>query len=99
MYGHAFGLMFVETDASGLKIVTGDLRAIDQSKIPTSGRELAIAEFDGLEGLAILDQQDFQDEPNDEHRGAWFETASRLIGHLLGLGHTNELAPVYDNGA
>jgi hypothetical protein len=93
MYGQAFGLTFVETDAAGLKIVTGDMRAIDPT-IPTGpGGVLGLAAFAGDTGIAIMDLQDFQNAEDDEYGGPWFDTAFHEIGHLLGFGHTDGLAP------
>ena len=93
MYGQAFGLTFVETDAAGLKIVTGDMRAIDPT-IPTGpGGVLGLAAFGGDTGIAIMDLQDFQNAEDDEYGGPWFDTAFHEIGHLLGFGHTDGLAP------
>lgn len=93
MYGQAFGLTFVETDATGLQIVTGDMRAIDPTLPIGPGGVLGVASFGGNAGLAIMDLQDFQNAEDDEYGGPWFDTAFHEIGHLLGLGHTDALAP------
>ena len=93
MYGQAFGLSFVETDAAGLQIVTGDMRAIDPTLPIGPGGVLGVASFGGNTGLAIMDLQDFQNAEDDEYGGPWFDTAFHEIGHLLGLGHTDALAP------
>ncbi|MBC8355867.1 MAG: choice-of-anchor L domain-containing protein [Planctomycetes bacterium] len=44
-----------------------------------------------LDGLAIMDLQDFSDPGADAFGGSWFLTAMHEIGHMLGLGHTDEL--------
>ena len=44
-----------------------------------------------LDGLAIMDLQDFSDPGADAFGGSWFLTAMHEIGHTLGLGHTDEL--------
>ena len=93
MYGQAFGLTFVETDATGLQIVTGDMRAIDPTILTGPGGVLGLAAFAGDTGIAIMDLQDFQNSEDDEYGGPWFDTAFHEIGHLLGLGHTDALAP------
>ncbi|MEC7567014.1 MAG: NF038122 family metalloprotease, partial [Planctomycetota bacterium] len=93
MYGQAFGISFIETVESGLKIVTGDMRAIDQTLPIGPGGVLGVASFGGDNGLAIMDLQDFQNAEDDEYGGPWFNTAFHEIGHLLGLGHTDALAP------
>jgi hypothetical protein len=83
-YGSILGIDFRETDAAGLTIVTGDMRALDPT-IPT-GPGGAIGLAGG--GIAIMDQAEIW---NDTPGGSWFETAMHEIGHLLGLGHTYEL--------
>ncbi len=35
---------------------------------------------------------------NDRFGDNWFQTAMHEIGHLLGLGHTDELAPITIHG-
>jgi hypothetical protein len=93
MYGQALGLTFVETDAAGLKIVTGDMRAIAPTIPIGLGGVLGAAQFGGNVGMGIMDLQDFQNAEDDEYGGRWFDTAFHEIGHLLGYGHTDGLPP------
>jgi hypothetical protein len=86
MYSYYIGAQFIETESSGLTIVTGDMRAL-QPTIPTGPGGVA-----GLagNGMAIMDNAE---DWNDTFGGNWFNVAMHEIGHLLGLGHTYE-API-----
>ena len=48
----------------------------------------------GLNGLAVMDLQDFNNPGDDEFGASWMQIAMRGIGTLLGMGFTNELPPL-----
>ncbi len=85
LYGHYLGIQFQETDNLGFTIVTGDLRVLDPTAIPGPGGILGL----GGSGLAIMDAN--ETDWSDEFGGNYFTVAMHEIGHLLGLGHTDEL--------
>jgi len=96
IYGELFGIDFVETDATGLTVVTGDTRVLNPlvGTGPNDGI-ISIASFN--RGLAILDASEpwddaygFTDDPN---RISWFYKAMNVIGVLIGLGDSSELPP------
>lgn len=84
IYSEYAGIDFRETAASGLTIVTGDMRAL-KSDIPTGPGGVG-----GLAGggMAIMDMaENWGNLPGE----SWFGVAMHEIGHLLGQGHTYDL--------
>lgn len=92
LYSEYLGIQFVESGNLGMTIATGDLRALDPQATTGPGGVLGIASG-GLTGTAVMDVQDFSNPGDDVFGGAWFTTAMHEIGHLLGMGYTDELPP------
>ena len=91
-YSASIGVQFIESATLGFTIVTGDMRALDPSALPGDGGRTSIS--DSETGLLILDLQDFDQPGSDQFGGIWFTTAMKEVGRLLGLGPTEELAPL-----
>lgn len=92
IYGEYLGIDFVETSFRGLTIAVGDIRAVDPTApAGTNGRDGLSAGGPTI-GIAVLSASQFDDQ-NDEFGGAFFQTAMREIGSLLGFGPTTELPP------
>ena len=93
IYGSYLGIQFIETDRDGMTVATGDLRALSPSITTGPGGVIGLAGS----GIAIMDNgeqwNDTFGASDDPNRFSWFDTAMHEIGHLLGLGHTDELAP------
>lgn len=87
-YSEYLGVEFVETLGQGLTIATGDLRAV-APVIPTGPGGVG-----GIAGGGVAVMDAAENWGNSEFGGGWFQTAMHEIGHLLGLGHTHELAPL-----
>ncbi|MDP6717798.1 MAG: matrixin family metalloprotease, partial [Pirellulaceae bacterium] len=85
LYSYYLGIQFVETDASGFTVSTGDLTAVGLTSGP--GGVLGV----GGGGRLVMDAQDFTNPADDRPFASWFRVAIHEIGHLLGLQHASEL--------
>ena len=103
LWGAHLGVQFIETATDGVTVATGDVRAINPAAQTGPGGIFGLTgpALDPATGLlvptAIMDAAEAWDDgfgrTDDVNKISWFETAMHEIGHLLGLGHTNELAP------
>jgi hypothetical protein len=89
-FSRVAGIQFVETAASGITVVTGDLRAIDPL-VPTGvGFPFSIAGSTAIGPTIILEAVESWD---DKTGGTYFQRVMHEIGSMLGLGATNDLPP------
>ena len=99
LYEQHLGVRFVETEDSGLQIVTGDIRAIQQTADVGAGEGTPyslyrVNERDPSRGILVLEAGEpwyngYGLSPDD--RPSWFVEALRGVGNLLGVGDLFEL--------
>ena len=99
LYERYLGVRFVETEDSGLQIITGDIRGIQQTADTGAGEGTPyslyrVNERDPSRGFLVLDAGEpwfdgYGLSPDD--RPSWFVEALRGIGSLLGIGNLFEL--------
>ena len=106
LYEENLGVRFVETADSGLQIVTGDLRGLQQTADVSAGDGTPISlyrinERDPSRGTLVLDaSENYFDSYglSPDSRPSYFVEAIRGIGNVLGIGDLFEL-PTGTDGA
>lgn len=91
LYSEFLGIQFVETANLGMTIVSGDVRALGGDNAGAGGAIAAFGPVGSLNGLVIMDVQDLSNPGDDAYGARWFQHAMGGIGHLLGVGFTDEL--------
>lgn len=99
LYEMHLGVRFVETRDAGLQIVTGDLRAIQETADTGAGKETPyslyrVNERDPSRGILVLDASESWYDGYGLSPGAapsWFVEGLRGVGNLLGVGDLFEL--------
>ncbi len=88
------GLQFRETPSSGVTIVTGDLRAINETTPVGPGEPFGKTGRTNTGLLAAIVDANETDHGSSEYGGKWFRTAFQMIGTALGLGETYDLPAI-----
>lgn len=99
LYERHLGVRFVETKDSGLQIVTGDLRAIQETADTAAGAGTPyslyrVNERDPSRGILVLAANEGWYDGyglSPDSRPSWFVEGLRGVGNLLGIGDLFEL--------
>lgn len=102
-FSEYLGISFIEVDGAPtsdafMSIAVGDLYGADENTVSENGGS-AIAlrdrNGDGVDDLAVLDFQDFDESDDDSFGGEFYRGAMFAVGQLLGYGYADGLpAPV-----
>ncbi|MFN0053608.1 MAG: nidogen-like domain-containing protein, partial [Planctomycetales bacterium] len=90
IFGRSIGKKFVETSASGLTVVTGDIRAVAPGVPPDA--------VGGIAGGGKVIMNANLNYGSSEYGGSWFGIAFHEIGHALGLEHSYDVPGVMGQG-
>jgi hypothetical protein len=94
LWSEFLGIQFIETANLGITIATGDIRALAPTAISGPGGAVSAFGLAGdLNGGVVMDLQDFSAPGDDAYGGSWFLQAMSGVGHLIGIGFTDELPP------
>jgi hypothetical protein len=91
LYSEFLGIQFIETDNLGMTLVTGDVRALGGGNAGPGGEVSVVEPIGNLNGTIIMDLTDLSDPGDDAYGGIWFQYAMGGIGHLMGVGFTDEV--------
>ncbi|MFV2065422.1 MAG: hypothetical protein ACC645_00470, partial [Pirellulales bacterium] len=94
LFSRYTGLEFRETPSSGITVVTGDMRAINESTPVGPGAPFGKAGRTNVGLLAAIVDSNEIDHGSSEYGGKWFRTAFQMIGHTLGLGNAYDLPSI-----
>lgn len=94
LYAADTGFQFVETDATGLAVVTGDTRVCLPGDTTIAGVFCDGGTTNGPT-VVINGERDYGDNP---YGGLWFTTALDVIAEALGLGDAHEFPSVTGSG-
>ena len=98
LFSRYAGIRFIETDADGITVATGDTAVISDNTPRTSVNGLARGSINRVTGEVSADALAIVNSLNDwgesEYGGGFFQEAIRQIGQVLGLWQTYDLPSV-----
>ena len=98
-YSEYLGISFMEVEGAPtsdafMSIAVGDLYGADETAVSGDGG-LAVAtrdrNGDGIDDLAVMDFQDFDESDDDAFGGEFFRGGMFAVGQLLGYGYADDL--------
>ena len=99
LFSEYLGVTFVEVDGAptsdvNFTISVGDLYGGDPTAFSAPGGIAVVTgdrDGDGIDDLAVMDFQDFDESDDDQFGGEFFRGAMFAVGQLLGYGYANDL--------